>query len=280
MKLIADSGSTKTEWVMMDGEVEKLRILTPGINPIQMGVEEIRSIIRNFADDNPIVLRADTVEFFGSGCTPRGSEIIKAILADTFAKASDIVVGSDIIGAARALLGDRMGIACILGTGANSCLWDGEKVIAQTPAMGFILGDEGGGAVLGKSLLNLLYKGGNSAVDACGSANSLFALRQEFENTYALTLADIIERVYRRPNANRWLATLSPFVAAHLDVPQVREMVVENFRRFFRNNISPYARPDLPVNFVGSIAWHYRNLLCEAADAEGFTLGTILQKPL
>lgn len=280
MNIIADSGSTKTEWVLMDGEQEKLRVITPGINPIQMNEEDVRIIIRTFVDDYPATLKADTVEFFGSGCTPQGTEVMKSILKSTFVNAETITVGSDIIGAARALLGSSQGIACILGTGANSCLWDGEKVVQQTPCLGYILGDEGGGAVLGRSLINLLYKGGAVEQNADGTDNVLFALKQEFENTYALAMADIIERVYRRPNANRWLATLSPFIASHLDVPQVKEMVVENFRRFFSHNIVPYAHPEMPVHFVGSIAWHYRLLLEEAATAEGFTLGRILQKPL
>lgn len=280
MILLADSGSTKTEWVLKERGDEKLRVITSGINPIQMSEGDVKAIVTTFARENPLTLHAEGIEFYGSGCTPRGSEIMRSILQETFSNAKTINVGSDIIGAARALLGKTKGIACILGTGANSCLWDGEKVVQQTPCLGYILGDEGGGAVLGRSLVNLLYKGGAVEKNVDGTANVLFTLRQEFERTYTLTMADVIERVYRCPNPNRWLASLSPFIASHLDVPQMKTMVIENFRRFFNHNIVPYAHPEMPVHFVGSIAWHYRDLLAEAASAEGFTLGKIIQKPL
>jgi N-acetylglucosamine kinase-like BadF-type ATPase len=178
-------------------------------------------------------------------------------------------VHSDLMAAARALCQHEPGMACILGTGANSCLYDGEHIIQNTPALGYILGDEGSGSVLGRLFLNAIFK--NPA---------LVAVRDEFLKVNKMELKDIIQKVYREPMVNRWLASLSPFIMNHLDNPSVREIVVYNFREFFRKNIVPYNRPDLQVHFVGSMAHHYREQLEEAAKAEGFKLGNILQSPM
>ena len=178
-------------------------------------------------------------------------------------------VHSDLMAAARALCQHEPGMACILGTGANSCLYDGEHIIQNTPALGYILGDEGSGSVLGRLFLNAIFK--NPA---------LVGVRDEFLKVNKMELKDIIQKVYREPMVNRWLASLSPFIMNHLDNPSVREIVVYNFREFFRKNIVPYNRPDLQVHFVGSMAHHYREQLEEAAKAEGFKLGNILQSPM
>lgn len=281
MQLLADSGSTKTVWVLRDDNgVEKHKIISYGINPTLMADADITEILRDAISQMPMMKEADSIEFYGSGCTPQASPRMEQMLRSMLPQAKEVMVGSDIIGAAKALLGNNEGIACILGTGANSCLWDGEQIVSQTPALGYILGDEGGGAVLGKSLLNVLYKGGSSIVIEDGKINPLRLLRDAFEEEYHVSMADVITRVYRQPNANRWLASLSPFILSHCDNPSIRKMVIENFQRFFINNIKPYNRPELPVNFVGSIAHHYSELLTEAAEKEGFIIGRILRSPL
>ena len=178
-------------------------------------------------------------------------------------------VYSDLLGAARAVCGRREGIACILGTGANSCLYDGERIVQNTPALGYILGDEGSGAVLGRRLLNALYKGRLPQ-----------HLREAFEQETSLTMSDVIERVYRQPLANRFLASLSPFVARHLDEPALRNMVIDHFREFLRHNVAPYNAPQLPVGFVGSMAFHYQAELREAAHQEGFIMGDVMKSPI
>ena len=134
---------------------------------------------------------------------------------------------------------------------------------------GYILGDEGSGSVLGRLFLNAIFKN-----------PVLVGVRDEFLKVNKMELKDIIQKVYREPMVNRWLASLSPFIMNHLDNPSVREIVVYNFREFFRKNIVPYNRPDLQVHFVGSMAHHYREQLEEAAKAEGFKLGNILQSPM
>ena len=173
------------------------------------------------------------------------------------------------MGAAHALCGHQEGIACILGTGANSCLYDGERIVQNTPALGYILGDEGSGAVLGRKFINALYKGRLPQ-----------GLREVFEQEMNLTMSTVIQRVYKEPQANRFLASLSLFIGKHLDMPEVRQLVVENFREFLRNNVKPYGRPELPVSFVGSMAYHYESELREAVQLEGLVVGKILKRPV
>ena len=171
--------------------------------------------------------------------------------------------------AARALCGHEAGMACILGTGANSCLYDGQNIVQNTPALGYILGDEGSGSVLGRLFLNAIFK------------NPVLAdVRDEFLKVNKWEQKDIIQKVYREPMVNRWLASLSPFIMEHIGNPYIKQLVIDNFRDFFRKNIVPYNRPDLPVHFVGSMAHHYHDQLEEAARAEGFTVGNILQSPI
>lgn len=214
------------------------------------------------------------VAFYGAGCFGEYSKKMQRLLEKTFPLPTSVTVDSDLMGAAIALYGQRPGIACILGTGANSGLYYGKQIVAHTNPMGYILGDEGSGASLGKGFLNLLYKGHLPA-----------SLRQEFESSTGLTYAQVIQRVYREPLAARFLASLSPFIHAHLHEPQIRQMVTERFQDFFRLHIHPYrkAAPStepLTVGFVGSVAYHYRELLQQVATAEGFTLGTVLRQPL
>ena len=173
------------------------------------------------------------------------------------------------LGAARALCGRTSGIACILGTGANSCVYDGCKIIHSTPALGYIIGDEGSGAVLGKHLIHDIYTGVLS-----------LRVRNMFEQETKLKLSDIIDKVYRQPQPNRFLASLSPFIHRHLDMPEVRQLVVGCLRDFFSRNVWQYQRPDLPVGFVGSIACAYEDCLREAAALEGFIVGRVMKSPM
>ena len=171
-------------------------------------------------------------------------------------------------GGARAFGCDE-GIACILGTGANSCVYDGNEITANVPPLGYILGDEGSGAVLGRMFINALFKCGLSA-----------ELRDEFLCETGLTLADIINKVYREPMANRFLASTSLFIHNHLDNNDLRTLVVDNFKAFFRRNVSLYGRRDLPVGAVGSIAFYYKTELLEAARSEGFEVVKVIKSPM
>lgn len=287
--LTADSGSTKTTWRLATDEkpTESAYINTQGINPIHQNDEEILSILRKellpqMADTGRThgwsSTRVSRISFYGAGCFGEFSDKVSHLLGEVFPQATAITVDSDLMGAAIALYGHEPGIACILGTGANSGLYDGERIVAHTNPMGYILGDEGSGASLGKSFLNLLYKG-----------HLPHSLRQEFERSTGMGYAEVVQRVYREPLAARFLASLSPFIHSHLDVPEVSQMVTDRFRDFFRLHIAPYrsatgattaATTPTAVGFVGSVAYHYRDLLGQAAESEGFTLGKVLRQPL
>ena len=262
--LIADSGSTKTDWVL-DGK----RVHTQGINPFHQDEETIRGILR---DELLPQIKADSVRairFYGSGVRPELEEKMQRLLGKAFPKATDIEAHGDLLGACIALCGHHEGIACILGTGANSCLYDGLRIVMNTPPLGYILGDEGSGAVLGVRFLNALYK--NRLPENIKTA---------FEAHIQMSMPQVIERVYRQPMPNRWLASLSTFIHDYISEPAVEQLIVENFRQFIVRNIDPYHRSDLPINAVGSIAFYYKDQLEKAVKAEGYTLGKVVRSPL
>jgi len=266
MILIADSGSTKTDWVIVTSTAQPVVINTQGINPVHQSREQIVSIIRDELQNR---VGAEAVYFYGSGIRPEMEKTMRDILEEMFPQAMTVEVHSDLLGAARALCGHEYGIASILGTGANSCLYDGEKIVEHTPALGYILGDEGSGAALGKRFLHDLYGGKLSE-----------EIKTTFEKDMHLDLAEIINRVYRQPLANRFLASLSVFISNHREDEGVHGVLVNNFVDFLNYHIAPYNRRDLPVSFIGSIAWHYQEELQVAAQLTGFTIGTILKSPI
>lgn len=284
MILIADSGSTKTDWAIVIGSTQPVVIKTQGINPVHQSREEIVKVLREefvgVMGSTPEVQKLRSaailtpefpmaVYFYGSGVRPEMEPLMQSLLKETFPQASVIEAHSDLLGAARALCGRNEGIASILGTGANSCLYDGNAIADHVPALGYILGDEGSGLVLGKRFIHDLYGGILSE-----------EIKQTFERETKLNLAEIIKRVYREPLANRFLASLSEFISAHLDDAGVRAVVVHNFEDFLRLHIKSYNRGDLPVSFVGSLAWHYQDELKEAAEHLHFRIGTILKTPM
>ena len=263
--IIADSGSTKTHWAVVEEGGKTTMKETLGINPIHMSVDEIKDVIPEHLAPRISHL---AIRFFGAGCVTPFSEKVEKALKDIYPDA-DIFVGSDMLGAARALFGNDEGIACILGTGSNSCLYDGKEIVKNVPPLGYILGDEGSGADLGKFFFNALFKGFLPK-----------EMLEEYLEKEQLTYAEIIERVYRKPLANRFLASTSHFIASHLDSEPLRELVKENFRGFFRRNVMQYGRPDLEVGIVGSIAHVYRKELTEVAREENIKLNRIVQSPI
>ena len=275
MKLIADSGSTKTDWVLIDGTTVVARYLTQGINPFHQSENDILTILRLEllpqlpSDRLQATDDALQIYFYGSGVRPELEPLMRRLLTEVFPHSEVVSAHGDLLGAARAVCGNSPGVAAILGTGANSGLYDGTRIVQNTPPLGYILGDEGSGAVLGERFLNALYKGFLPAT-----------LLEAFEQDQQMDMATVISRVYRQPMANRFLASLSPFISSHLDVPEVGQLVVDNFRSFFRRNVVQYQRPELPVGFVGSVAYYYQRQLQEAAAVEGFTVGSILKSPI
>lgn len=275
MHLIADSGSTKTDWCLCNKGSVVLNIQTQGINPYHQTEEAIEEVLREellpqLTRESRLTAHSSTsIVFYGSGCANETAcNRIKEALFKVLAT-EDVTVHSDLLGAARALCGHEEGIACVLGTGSNSCLYNGKEIIANTPPLGYILGDEGSSAVLGRRL-----------VGDCLKNQLPEALRDEFLAEYQLTQEIILEKVYRQPLANRFLASLTPFLSKHKEVPEVHKLLVESFVDFFVRNVKQYRRPWLPIHFVGSIANAFSAELKVAAESLGMELGTIMQSPI
>lgn len=276
--LIVDSGSTKTSWCFAflpdtksaDGA---RTVTTEGLNPAVMSAEEVEEKIAKALSHclQSLSISAADVEnvfFYGAGCIAGRagvvSESISSILVD-----AKIYVADDLLGAARALCGHKAGIACILGTGSNSCLYDGKNIVAHTPALGYVLGDEGSGAVLGRKFLNAVLK-----------QTLPENIRKRFLQESGLDMAEVINRVYRSPAPNRFLASMSKYIHGYLDEKEVRDIVIDNFEDFIRNNILAYGDEFRTINVVGSIAYHYKEQLTEAASRNGFQIGKIIKSPI
>ena len=269
MIVIADSGSTKTDWCLGNTKTDCRIVQTGGINPFHQSSDEIGQVIASTL----VPQLGDTTEFtdihfYGAGCIPEKADIVKQALLQSFPQAH-ISVESDLLGAAHALCGKSAGIACILGTGSNSCAYDGEKITSNISPLGYILGDEGSGAVLGKRLVGDCLKNQLPA-DLC----------QSFLEEYGLTPALILDKVYRQPLANRFLASLTPFLSAHKNRPEIHSLLVSCFSDFFRRNVMQYPYRDIPVHFIGSIAFHFQAEVKEAAQGWDILMGNILKSPM
>ena len=269
MILLADSGSTKTDWCIAENNSIQKRISTRGTNPFFQTPDEIEREIASELVPATAGFPIDRIFFYGAGCAfPEKNEIIRAALAAHFPTAA-IEINSDMLAAARALCQRSAGIACILGTGSNSCLYDGDKIVSNISPLGFILGDEGSGAVLGKLLVGDLLKGILPE-----------RLKSLFLEQYGLTPAYIIDKVYRQPFPNRFLAGFAPFLAEHLDEPSIYRLVADSFYAFIYRNVKQYHRDDCEVSFVGSIAYFFRDILSAVASDTGIVLGKIVQNPM
>lgn len=254
---------------------------TDGINPFFLSVEQVENIIEyQLLPQLSGQLWAGMITrifFYGAGCTPEKKSVVSNALKHSGLSVTGnfkVEVESDIVGAARGLLQDGQGIACILGTGSNSALYDGEKIVRQVPALGFILGDEGSGAVLGRQLVSDVLK------------NQLPQdLRDAFFAQFSLTQADIIERVYRQPLPNRFLASFSPFCYEHKDHPAMSQLLYNHFKQFVTRILLQYYRTErekqeMSVGFVGSIAYYYKDVLNQVLSDYQLRLGQILQDPI
>lgn len=285
MMLIADSGSTKTDWCFVGADGNWIIVQTDGMNPVVQTDHEIAGTISGQLIAQSLKCGIspddiDSIRFYGAGCLLAESVTIRRLLADAFPRANDICVYSDLLAACHALCGHTMGIVCILGTGANSCLYDGANIVEHTPALGYILGDEGSGAVLGRMFLNGILKGGISP-----------QIRDLFYEECSTSMDDIIRRVYHSPMPNRYLASLSRFISHHVDDDDVRQLVIDNFVSFIRRNVMPYCNTlvrgmalapgdEIRINAVGGIAFYYRPELEQAARQCGFSVGDVVKSPL
>ena len=270
MILIADSGSTKTAWCLVrDSQVVK-QFETAGINPFFQTEDEIVAQLKEGLLPEVGENCVENIYFYGAGCAnPEKNMVLEGLLMDVVG-AKSAFVASDMLGAARGLLGRDSGIACILGTGANSGVYDGKELVKGVYAGGYILGDEGSGGVLGKLLIS-------DWVKKQMPQDVYDALTEE----YGLTYLGIVDRVYKQPFPNRWLAQFTKFMSARREHPYIHNLLVEAFKAFFERNIKQYDEwKELEVGFVGSIAFYFNAELREAASVCGVKLGKVMQNPI
>jgi len=270
MILIADSGSTSTEWVLLEKQEARERLHSKGLNPVVLSAINIKEIIAATFPDTQKNLQIKQLYFFGAGCwNAEYSEKIEQALQDCFVNAN-IVVQSDIWGAIKATCGKEAGITCILGTGTNTCVFDGNQIVDNIPSLGYILGDEGSGTHLGKQLLQHYFY--RELPDS---------LEQQFVKQYQLNKSQVIERVYRQVGANRYLASFTPFLSTHLTQPFVRNLVKASFDEFLERHVLKYKQSSTyPIHFVGSIAHHFRPVLESCVIQKNLQLGKIIQYPI
>lgn len=268
-KLIADSGSTKCEWCLIDGSKRKT-VITQGISPYFLSGQQITELVKNELFSKTKSFTIDEIFYYGTGCASLANrQLIKKALKMVFPKAS-IVVDHDLMGAARALCGNEKGIACILGTGSNSCYFNGKKIMKNSPGLGYVLGDEGSGAYLGKKVLQyFLYKTFDED------------LTFRFNDTFKTTDVEILENVYKKPLPNRYLASFAYFLAENRGHYMIENIIEDGLNDFFFHHICKYSESwTLPIHFVGSVAHGFKDVITELCNSYELELGKILKNPM
>ena len=269
VKLIADSGSTKTEWCLISGKQKKI-FDTQGLSPYFLSTEQIEYIIEHELKTKMKKAEPDEVFFYGTGCSnPDNVRIVKKAIEKCFPGAK-VAVDHDLMGAAKALCGNEKGVACILGTGSNSCYYNGKKIIKNSPGLGYILGDEGSGAYLGKKVIQyFLY----NTFDG--------ELMDRFTAKYNTNSNEILDAVYKKPLPNRYLASYVAFLVENRGHYMIENIIEDGFNDFFFNHIYKYRESwTLPINFVGSVAYGFKDVLKELCSTYELQLGKVIKKPM
>jgi glucosamine kinase len=267
--LIADSGSTKCEWCLLH-QGKKKKIDTQGMSPYFLDAAGIGQLIEQELLPWLKKTAVDKIYFYGTGCAnPDNRKIVEKALRQAF-RGAEIHVTHDLMGAALALSGSSKGICCILGTGSNSCYFDGKKIVKNSPGLGFILGDEGSGAYMGKKVLQYyLYNTFDED------------LRYKFDAKYATNNKEILEAVYKKPLPNRYLASFTLFLAENRGHYMIENIIEDGLNDFFFQHLCKYRESwKLPIHFVGGVAYGFRDVIKELCQSYEFELGNILQKPM
>jgi N-acetylglucosamine kinase-like BadF-type ATPase len=269
MILIADSGSTKTEWKIITNGKAGDSFFSSGINPFFLAEDEIYRLLKI---EIPQIEGKEftSIYFYGTGCNSVAKENVVREAMVKFVKGESVFVGSDLVAAARSLCLNEPGIACIMGTGSNSCYYDGKKIAANVSPLGYILGDEGGGAVLGRKLVSAVLK-----------KQVPQPVIEKFFTTYNITAAEILENVYMKAFPNRFLGQFARFISDNINIPELQKIVISSFEEFITRNILQYPQSKfLPVHFTGSIAWHFRSYLVECLVRYKLKPGTFSLTPM
>lgn len=265
--LLIDAGSTKMDWALLENGIVTKRFATKGFNP---NYAEKQQFINILSEVDLPKMEVEKVFYYGSGCLKVENAQMVGLMLQQYFPNSVPTVTNDMMGAAHALLGHNKGIACILGTGANSCLYDGNVITNRAVSLGYLVGDEGSGCYIGKKLVRAYFY-------------NLFPiqLKLEFEDIYNLNINDFIDNVYHKPEASKYLANFTKFAGEHQEDPFIQQLVNSCFRDFIEVFVLRYSNyHSLPIGFVGSVAYHFQGLLKKCLEAEGLSVGQIIQSPL
>jgi glucosamine kinase len=271
LTLIADSGSTKTDWVLINGKSVLSTLSTIGFNPYFQTREQISAELLKHLKPalDGYVPGISRIYYYGAGCS---NEVNCKIIFDSIYQAfsiENIKIHHDLLAAARSLCGNESGIACILGTGSNSCLYDGNKLVENVPSVGYLFGDDGSGANIGKTFIQAYFDG---------------LIPQKLQTVFESNgyhREEILDNVYKKGMPSKYLASVSKFVAGNIKDPYAKKLVKSCFKNFFSKQISKYTNSrDYKVHSVGSVGFHYKDILAEVANEEGYKLGKVIKSPL
>lgn len=269
MILVVDSGSTKTEWKIIENGIPNESLFSSGINPYFLSDEEILHLLNKEISS----ISSDTfnkIYYYGTGCNSDTKNNTVREALNRFFSPTDIFIGSDLLGAARSLCQNEPGIACIMGTGSNSCFYDGSLIVSNVSPLGYILGDEGGSAVIGRKLVSGVLKKQvpKKVIDL-------------FFDTYKLTPAEILENVYMKPFPNRFLGQFSRFISSNIEIPELQNIIISSFDDFIKRNVLQYPEAKvLPIHFTGSIAYHFMPFLEDLLTRNDIKKGLVTLSPM
>ena len=267
--LIADSGATKAEWVLVN-KGKKKTLFTQGISPYFLNTQQILELVKDELASKLKNIVVEEVNYYGTGCAnPENARSVKKALKQVFPEAN-IEVQTDLMAAARAVCGVEKGIACILGTGSNSCYYNGKKIVKNSPGIGYVLGDEGSGAYLGRKVIQYyLYNTFDED------------LRSRFDARFVTTPVEILDNVYKKPLPNRYMATFTMFLAENRGHYMIENILEDGINDFFFQHLCKYAEVwKYPVSFVGSVAHGFKDIIQELCNSYEFELGKIYKNPM
>lgn len=270
IRLIADSGSTKADWRLVAGTELIGSFKTKGVNPFHQDKDEIFHLLQEAILKETDGVDVNEIFFYSAGIVGQEKEnVIKQVFKSLFPEA-EIEAYSDVFGAARALFGNMAGIVCILGTGSNACFYNGKEIEDAIPPLGYILGDEGSGSVLGKKLVADYFKKVMPE-----------EVRKLFGQQFGLEQAEVLQRVYRSEYPNRYLAGFVPFLSQNISIPYCQELVYNSMLGFFERNVLQLRTGEIrEIGFVGSVAFHFSDIVEELAQKFGFTIHRLLKEPI
>ncbi|HFX17902.1 MAG TPA: N-acetylglucosamine kinase, partial [Flavobacteriales bacterium] len=268
MILIADGGSTKADWVALDMKGRELfRTRSKGLNPAILEASQLKSRLENNFELTKNANAVKEVYFYGAGCgTPEPSQKLKKVLQDIFPNAK-VNVAEDMLAAVYAASGGKGAIVCILGTGSNSCYFYGKEMHQSVPSLGFILMDEASGNYFGKKLIiDYYYK------------RMPEAIAKDFESQYDLSADTIKKHLYQMDAPNAYLGQFAEFMFKYTDEPYMHQLIREGFEEFFEKRVNPYGKKEVPVYFIGSIAYFFRPILEEVAQTYGYQIADVIRR--